>query len=188
MADKNPVIVDVERRDEVNEPTGKVMSLVLKPTIKTSALFSEGGNVLLPDWEDTHKAAQARLDVIVNSDEARAEWLTAGEYSSSLGGVYLAPVWDTDVADNVFFKAYRADVAIPTFRYGRLLTVQLWTEYKRGSEVFRLIEEHKPGLITYTLYQGGNRSLGVPVPMATLPETAHYGDLVSPVEYLKLAS
>ncbi|HEY5219338.1 MAG TPA: DUF3108 domain-containing protein, partial [Gemmatimonadaceae bacterium] len=44
MATKNPVIVDVERREEVEVPAGKFMCLVLKPTIKTSALFSEGGH------------------------------------------------------------------------------------------------------------------------------------------------
>jgi Protein of unknown function (DUF3108) len=44
MADKNPVIVDVERREEVEVPAGKFMCLVLKPTIKTSAMFSEGGH------------------------------------------------------------------------------------------------------------------------------------------------
>jgi Protein of unknown function (DUF3108) len=44
MADKNPVIVDVERREEVEVPAGKFMCLVLKPTIKTSALFGEGGH------------------------------------------------------------------------------------------------------------------------------------------------
>ncbi len=44
VADKNPVIVDVERREEVQVPAGKFMCVVLKPTIKTSALFSEGGH------------------------------------------------------------------------------------------------------------------------------------------------
>ncbi|HVA58703.1 MAG: DUF3108 domain-containing protein [Gemmatimonadaceae bacterium] len=44
VADKNPVIVDVERREEVEVPAGKFMCLVLKPTIKTSALFSQGGH------------------------------------------------------------------------------------------------------------------------------------------------
>ncbi len=44
VADKNPVIVDVERREEIEVPAGKFMCLVLKPTIKTSAMFGEGGH------------------------------------------------------------------------------------------------------------------------------------------------
>lgn len=154
----------------------------------SSQLFGESAKIHLPDFATTNKAGQARLDTIVNSDEAHAEWLVSGEYASSLGGTYLAPVWDTDVADNVFFKAYRADVAIPQFRYGRLVTVQLWTEYCRDDEVYRLIEAHNPGLITYTLYRGGRTNLGPAVPVTELQETAHYADLVSPVDYLPLST
>jgi hypothetical protein len=44
MANKNPVIVDVERREEVEVPAGKFMCLVLKPTIKASGIFGEGGH------------------------------------------------------------------------------------------------------------------------------------------------
>lgn len=153
-----------------------------------SQLFGEGGNIQLPDFEDKNKKSQERLDLIVNSDEARGQWLISGEYASSQGGAYLAPVWDTDVADHVFIKPYRADVAIPTFRYGRLLSVKLWTEYRRGNIVFRLIEEHQRGLITYTLYQGGDKNLGIAVPVTELTETAHYSGLVSPEEYLTLAT
>ncbi len=47
MADKNPVIVDVLRREEVHVPAGTFMCLVLKPTIKTSGIFSEGGHALV---------------------------------------------------------------------------------------------------------------------------------------------
>ncbi|HET7631227.1 MAG TPA: DUF3108 domain-containing protein [Gemmatimonadaceae bacterium] len=43
-ADRNPVIVDVVRREEVEVPAGKFMCVVLKPTIKANGLFSEGGH------------------------------------------------------------------------------------------------------------------------------------------------
>lgn len=55
MADKNPVIVDVERREEVEVPAGKFMCLVLKPTIKTSAMFSEGGHAEIWISDDSRR-------------------------------------------------------------------------------------------------------------------------------------
>lgn len=55
MADKNPVIVDVERREEVEVPAGKFMCVVLKPTIKTSAMFSEGGHAEIWVSDDSRR-------------------------------------------------------------------------------------------------------------------------------------
>lgn len=55
MADKNPVIVDVERREEVEVPAGKFMCVVLRPTIKTSAMFSEGGHAEIWVSDDSRR-------------------------------------------------------------------------------------------------------------------------------------
>lgn len=127
----------------------------------------------------THPA-QDRLDAIVASDEAHAEWLLGGEYASALGGTYLAVAWDPTISKHVFPKAYAADCAIPMFRHGRLASVRLWTEYTDGSTIYRLIEEHQPGYIEYSLWRGREGSLGVQIPIGTLPETAHYEQLRSP--------
>ncbi|MCI2959539.1 phage portal protein [Agromyces atrinae] len=121
--------------------------------------------------------AQSRLEQIISTDESHAELLLAGEYSAALGGSYIAAAWDPDVADHVFPKAYAADCAIPTFRHGRLATVSLWSEYRDGNEVYRLIEKHERGTIAYTLFKGTDRTLGNAVPIASRPETAHYESL-----------
>lgn len=44
MADRNPVIVNVVRREEVDVPAGTFMCVVLRPTIKTTGIFGEGGH------------------------------------------------------------------------------------------------------------------------------------------------
>ncbi|MBS0231717.1 MAG: hypothetical protein JSS52_11250 [Proteobacteria bacterium] len=121
--------------------------------------------------------AQDRLDAIVASDDAHAEFLLWGEYAAALGGSYLAVAWDPDVSDHVFPKAYAADCAIPTFRHGRLASVRLWSEYRDGNVVFRLVEDHQPGQVAYALYRGGDKTLGELVPLSTRPETAHYEQL-----------
>ncbi|WP_213816193.1 hypothetical protein [Glaciihabitans sp. dw_435] len=156
-----------------------------------SILFGEAPKFELPDSDSKNVKAQERLMTLMSSDESHAELLKSGEYASSLGGAYLAPAWDAEVADHVFPKAYRADVALPVFRHGRLASVKLWTEYQQddGRAVFRLIEEHPgPGLIRFTLYEGGVGTLGRAVPVDTLEETAHIARLKSPVEYLRLAT
>ncbi|MFJ3029831.1 phage portal protein [Curtobacterium sp. NPDC087080] len=129
--------------------------------------------------------AQDRLDTIMGSDEAHAELLNGGELAASSGGTYFAVTWDASLRDHVWFRAFHHDCAIPEFRYGVLTAVTLWTEYDttaQGGALYRLLERHEPGLITYELHEGGPGNLGKLVPMRTLPETAHYEGLRSAAE------
>lgn len=164
-------------------------------TLSADLLFGEPPQVRFPEpkgyihEDDTNgdpvpysHPAQDRLDQIVASDEAHAEWLLGGEYSAALGGTYIAVAWDPTISKHVFPKAYAADCAIPVFRHGRLVSVRLWTEYVVGSTIYRLIEEHQPGYIEYSLWRGREGSLGVQIPVGTLPETAHYEQLRSPAD------
>ncbi|MCC2033076.1 phage portal protein [Microbacterium allomyrinae] len=157
-------------------------------TLSADLLFGEAPQVVFrkpaaPATAETAKAdkadawaheAQERLDEIVASDEAHAEFLLWGEYAAALGGSYLAVAWDPAVSKHVFPKAYAADCAIPTFRHGRLASVRLWSEFRNGNEVFRLVEDHHPGQVSYALYRGGPKNLGELVPIGSRPETQHY--------------
>lgn len=162
-------------------------------TLSADLLFGEAPQVVFrkPDTTDTAEPgadeavtvtkwrhpAQDRLDLIIGSDEAHAELLIWGEQAAALGGSFLSVAWDPDVAEHVFPKAYAADCAIPTFRHGRLVAVRLWSEYRDGSDVYRLLEDHAPGTIRYALHRGTDRALGDLVPMTTRSETAHYEQL-----------
>lgn len=119
-------------------------------------------------------SAQGRLDEIIATDQAHAEFLLAGEYAAALGGSYISTAWHPDISKHVFPKAYAADCAIPTFVHGHLMSVQLWTEYHDGNAVYRLVEEHHPGTIEYTLFKGTSTTLGEARPITERPETAHY--------------
>lgn len=140
-------------------------------------LFRKPENVDSKPGEKWRHPAQDRLDQIIGTDDAHAEMLLWGEYAAALGGSYLAVAWDPDVSDHVFPKAYAADCAIPTFRHGRLASVRLWSEYRDGNEVFRLVEDHQPGTVEYGLYRGTDKTLGALVPLDTRSETAHYETL-----------
>lgn len=126
--------------------------------------------------------AQARLDVIMASDAAHAEYLKSGEYSAALGGAYLAVTWDTKLRQNVRFRAYASDCAIPDFQDGILTGVTLWTEYERDTDVYRLLERHDYGTISFTLWKGGQKTLGIIVPLNTLQETKHFNNFRSVAE------
>jgi hypothetical protein len=42
--DRNPVVITVERREHITVPAGDFDAIVVRPTIKSRGLFSEGGS------------------------------------------------------------------------------------------------------------------------------------------------
>lgn len=159
--------------------------------LSADLLFSDAPKILLPGRDVVENGVtvshpspgQDRLDLIINSDRAHSEMLTLGEYAAALGGAYIAVTWDQQIEEHVFPRVYGADTAIPTFRHGRLVGVKLFTEYRPdpdGRAVYRLMEEQKPGSVTFTLYKGGEGFLGGIVPIEELEETAHYRRLDGP--------
>ncbi|ANP74527.1 phage portal protein [Cryobacterium arcticum] len=120
---------------------------------------------------------QARLDVIMQSDETKAELLKSTEQAAALGGGFLAVTWNARLRSHVRIRSYAADCAIPEFQDGILTSVTLWTEHVHGNDVFRLLERHDRGFISFTLHKGGTKTLGPVVPLGSLAETAHYNGL-----------
>lgn len=55
MADRNPVIVDVVREETIEVPAGKFRCYVLRPTIKTTGIFAEGGHAEVWISADEHR-------------------------------------------------------------------------------------------------------------------------------------
>ena len=63
-ADANPIILRVVRRDTVKVPAGAFPTVVVRPTIKTSGLFGEGGEAELHFSDDEyHTLVQLRSKV-----------------------------------------------------------------------------------------------------------------------------
>jgi hypothetical protein len=150
--------------------------------LSADLLFAESPSIVLPGSRDTKDAeaqpervtAQERLEKIVSSDAAHAELLRSGEYAAAHGGAYLAVVWDKAFQDHVWFRSYRMDCVIPSWRWGRLAGAIMWTEFVKGDDTYRLFENHEPGFIEYSLWKGVPGELGKTVPLDTLEETAHY--------------
>jgi hypothetical protein len=53
--DRNPVILEVLRRDEVKVPAGEYSTIVVRPIIKTGGLFSEGGEAEIYITDDERR-------------------------------------------------------------------------------------------------------------------------------------
>lgn len=175
-----PVPAD-EVRTQVHIPLASDLA-----QLSSDLVFGEAPAFSLPkvtrvDGTSTPNPQQDRLDEIMSSDESHVEMLKGGEFSASLGGQYIAVAWDQKLADHVWYRTYAADAAIPEWRYGRLAACTLWTEYHRTStSVYRLLEKHTPGAITYSLWFGQPDVLGQMVDIRTLDETKHLATIMPP--------
>ncbi|MFD6415993.1 phage portal protein [Streptomyces sp. NPDC060194] len=130
-------------------------------------LFSEPPKLTVDD-----EATQKRLDDLVD-DGMLATLQTAAEVGAALGGVYLRPVYDKDLADRPWLDAVHADRAVPEFTWGRLSAVTFWRNVaEQDGQVWRHLERHEPGTIQHGLFQGTADKLGRPVPLEDSPATA----------------
>jgi A118 family predicted phage portal protein len=137
-------------------------------------LFSEP-----PKFTVEHEATQERLDALTD-DGMLATLQTAAEVGAALGGIYLRPVYDLDVADRPWLHATHADRAIPTFTWNRLSSVTFWkVVHEEDGQVWRHLECHEKGVILHGLYQGTKAKLGRPVPLEDHPATEGYASLVN---------
>ncbi len=125
---------------------------------QTSAdlLFGEPLNVRL---EDT--VQQGRLEAMLSEQGVQNKLLEGAEMASSLGGVYLRPVWDYDIQEEPILTISQPQHALPEWRYGRLRAVTFFREIDRtdaGTIVWHL-ERHETtgsgrGVILHAVYTG----------------------------------
>lgn len=136
-------------------------------------LFSEP-----PKFTVADAATQTRLDELTD-DGMLATLQTGAEVGSVLGGIYLRPVYDLDIADRPWLDAVHADRAVPEFRWGRLSAVTFWRIVEEHDGlVWRHLERHEPGVVLHGLYQGTRTKLGRPVPLEDSPATEGFAPLV----------
>jgi A118 family predicted phage portal protein len=128
-------------------------------------LFAEPPTITAAD-----EASQARLDDLL--DEDFWDVVTDGaELCSGLGGVFMRVCWDVEVSQKPIVTAIGPDLAIPRFRFGKLIEVTFtWQLYTpMAGTIYRHLENHSmvngECVVEHALYQGGETSLGQPVPL-----------------------
>lgn len=148
-------------------------------TFSSDLLFAATPEITIPEAyqeNSTGRAraqqADARLQQIMERGGVMTRLLEAGETSAAMGGVFLKPTWDKEIADVPILSVAQPDNAIPYFEHGFLTGVLFHKELIRdGSKVYRLLELHTNGWIENALYIGDDFGLGRRVPLTYMSET-----------------
>lgn len=131
------------------------------------------------DGDEGNKQAAERLDLIANTPQMHSQMLVAAESCSALTGVFLRVVWDADVASNAWIDTVDADRAIPEFRWGRLVSVTFWNDYRDGDIVFRHLQRYEAGRIVHALYEGSGQDIGNITDLEAHPATRALATVVN---------
>ena len=139
----------------------------------SNLLFGEAPKIVAANQED-----QQRLDLIVHKNKLIAQCRAAAVTSSSEGGVYLKLSVDpsTPVGRQVprlqFLQEARV---IPQFVANELIQATIITSWSEGNgrRVYRLLENHQPGIISYKLYLGSNTDIGSEIGLNSYDKTVN---------------
>ena len=117
----------------------------------------------------------------MQDDGLDAQLQEAAEVAAALGGAYLRVCWDKDQAGLPWTDVVHADMALPEWRWGRLVAVTFWQtlpDLPRDHQTYRLLERHEPGRILYGLYAGKDGDLGRAVALPDHPDAEPLARLV----------
>lgn len=149
-------------------------------SVSGALLFGEEPKIRIAEAHDSKsvdasaKATEDRLQEILNEGGAYNRLVEAAETAAAMGGVYLRPVWDEDLAPYPMIAVTQVDQAVPTFKFGVLQAVTFWrTVEENGNIITRHLERHEtvPGsnaVILHAIYQGNKTQLGVRLSDETL--------------------
>jgi A118 family predicted phage portal protein len=131
-----------------------------------------------PETASDAIAAQDRLNELIEVAGVQNTLVEMAEWSAALGGAYLRPAWDRELADYPMLTVVQADRAVPEFRFGILTAVTFWTELETNdSRTVRHLERHEKGVILHGLYESSNpEALGQKIPLTAHPATQDLAD------------
>lgn len=138
---------------------------------------TEDGRIPNPSAEAVEAgAAEERLAELLELGGVASTLLEGAEVGSALGGVYLRPMWDPELADHPLLTVVHPDFALPEFRWGHLVAVTFWREVARdGQTVWRHLERHETGGIFHGLFVGTATTLGTKIALTDHADTAGIG-------------
>ena len=117
-------------------------------------------------------ATQDRIDDIYDKTGLANLLLEGAEVCAGIGGVYLRPAWDLELASHPLLYVHHQDVAVPEWRNDILYAVTFWQTLRvDGQTVVRLLERHEPGHIETGVYVGTEGKLGTRGNLANYEET-----------------
>lgn len=159
------VRVRTARADEVNEEPPP-----LSPLEMAEGKSPEPRKLKPESPEDK---SEARLLQIIEEGGVYARLVEAAESAAALGGVYIYPVWDTDLRDFPLMAVAQSDMAVPEFRHGILTAVTFHKilDDRGNNKVIRLLERHevegtgesRKAVVLSAVYEGTVDRLGARV-------------------------
>ena len=136
----------------------------------SNLLFSETPTIKAGNEED-----QARLDQIIKVNKLYSQCRAAAITSSSEGGVYLKLSIDpsTSRGKRAPLLQFISELKVaPTFKAQELVSASVISSWEENRTVYRLLEEHEPGIIYYKLFRGTRTDLGTEIPLTSQEATA----------------
>lgn len=144
-------------------------------------LFGKPPAFTLHEDDESNEHAAEFLSRLTTSDEFAAMWHRAATYCNALGWVFPRLVWNQDISPDPWIEFVDADCAFAEWSFGQLTAVTFFEELPspdgRKHDVWRLLQQHTKGRITYGLYCGTLDNLGRSVPFSEHPDTQHLVDL-----------
>jgi len=115
------------------------------------------------------KDAEERMRTIMERSGLYNRLVEGAESAAAMGGAYLFPAWDKELADHPIPAIAQADQAIPEFKHGMLRSVLLWRVVEETDQgIYRHLELHRPApvgsggkaTVQHALYKGTKTAIG----------------------------
>lgn len=186
--------VDTKRHLPVAQDVATISSELLfaeQPIVHvqgpTETVTEQGREITRPSAAT--QAAQAELERVLEANDWQSTLLAAAEIASALGAAGLRLAIDAGVQHPILARV-DADAMIPTYSWGRLVSVAFWrvVALDKGGTVLRHIEDHQnDGMVVHALYKGTATDVGKRVPLESHPATAQLADVVGEFGEVRLA-
>lgn len=162
-----------ERSNVVHEPLAADIAQV-----SASLLFSEPAEI---QFEEEGKSGK-RLTTFIEENRLHSKFLEGAELAASMGGVFLKLDTNPDVSEVPLLTTRTPEMAIASFKYGRLYDVTFWDVIStENDKVYRLFESRiNDGnlIIEYGLFEGTKEHIGKQIDLEAFQETKDYKNVL----------
>jgi hypothetical protein len=142
------------------------------------ALSQASSNLLFgedPIIRSAENSDQQRLNQIISENRLISQCKAAAITTSSEGGVYIKVSIDPETPRGrsvPIVQFIRENRVLPQFKgFSELVSATIVSAWEEDDKIYRLMENHYPGYITYELYHGSQNEIGNKLPLSAHPKT-----------------
>lgn len=149
--------------------------------VSASILVGKPPSITPHPVDETNTNLAETLQHVFGSDLAASELYQAALHTSALGWVIGRIRWDTTASNHPWIEWVDPDQAIIEWAGNRPKSILFWDKldtHNKDKSVWRLLQSHTPGRITYALFEGTHDNLGMIKPFTDHPDTEYLTELV----------